>query len=350
MSIQSKLSILIDRLSGTEQLDQLSVHLIAHLRPCTFLTEESLGQLTNYVNSAVQYAKGGEEFRADLDRVVSAARDYTRMIVKGEMEADASLNPGLINWEAVQAQLPPLPTRKGEEQDLAAKGVTGPLADLLLKKSAPARAAARVAYVAAAFKAAFEAGYPALPEYAPTDRALWVWASVEARGVGGSMDTEGAGTARGGVGSLLGSGRKHARDGEAWKAAIASAGEAARLNVQGIPGWPAGYVLADVSYDPANATPGVGGWRHAVNYGGTGLILDHGDRLETWFLGGPASLWAELLSPRHLRAEAVRVAELAMQRGDVELAQKASAAYAGWTGLITAQNEERNALLGLSIF
>jgi hypothetical protein len=115
-------------------------------------------------------------------------------------------------------------------------------------------------------------------------------------------------------------------------------------------GDPKGYVLAEVSFDPANADHGVGGWRAAATYGDTWLILDHGDKLETWFLGGPASLWAELLSPRHLRADAVRVAELAMQRDNVELAQKASASYAGWNSLITAQNEERNALLSLSIY
>ena len=347
MSIETKTAIMIDHLMEAQggELAQLGVHLRSAAR---FLTEESLDTLANYVNSAVEYAKGGAEFRADLDRVTYAAYDYTRMIVRGERDADAELNPGPIAWEAIKATLPALPTRKGEEQGLARMGVTGPLAELFLKKSAPVRAGARADYATAAFTAAFTSAYPS--EYAPTALALWAWASVEGRGVGGRMDTEGAGTARGGVGSLLGSGRKHARDGEAWNAAIASAGDAARLNIQGMSGYPTGYVLAEVSFDPANADHGVGGWRSAVTYGDTWLALDHGDKLEPWFLGGPASLWAELLSPRHLRAEAVRVGELAMQRGDVELAKKASAAYAGWTALIAAQNEERNALLGLSIF
>ncbi len=349
MSIETKTAIMIDHLLGTgdAQLAELADHL---RRAARFLTEESLDSLANYVNSAVTYSRGGDASRDDLGRVVAAAYDFSRMIVRAERDADASLNPPQINWEAVKAQLPLLPTRKGEEQGLARMGVTGPLAELFLKKSAPARSAARADYATAAFTAAFTAGYPALPEYAPTERALWAWASVESRGVGGHMDTEGLGTARGGVGSLLGSGRRNANDGAAWNAVLNQVADAARLNVPGLKGYPTGYALADVSYDPANANPGVGGWRAAVTYGDTGLILDHGDRLERRFLGGPASLWAELLSPRHLRAEAVRVAELAMQRGDVELAKKASAAYAGWAALIAAQNDERNALASLSIY
>jgi hypothetical protein len=104
-------------------------------------------------------------------------------------------------------------TRAALAAELNDAGVTGDAAELVLAATAAGRHAARCE---AARAAAAETG-------APVTAVI-----LDAVGVGGGLGLEGAATARAPWARALGTGRKHARDGGAWSAAIDAARGGAR--------------------------------------------------------------------------------------------------------------------------
>lgn len=230
---------------------------------------------------------------------------------------------GGVDYAAIREGLTPPPTRSAAVAALAEKGVTGPLADLLSRSGGSERAAARVQWLqACAARAVCEEDVYDL---------LVALAIVEGRGIGGILDAGGEGTARTPfAAALCGKGRKQASDGAAWDAAIeAAGGESIRRDVWGEAAgdW---FVLPSLDmgkYDP---------YEDGLLYGWTyplatsmriTICVDTGvGDWDTQVQNG--SRLAQHLGPRHLRAEALRAAQFALQTGRVELAQRASKAYA----------------------
>ena len=230
---------------------------------------------------------------------------------------------GGVNYAEIREGLTPPPTRSAAIAALGTQGVTGPLADLLSRSGGSERAAARVQWIqACAARAVCEEDVYDL---------LVALAIVEGRGVGGILDASGEGTARTPFASALcGKGRKHASDGSAWDAAIqAAGGETVRRDVWGESAgeW---FVLPSLDmgkYDPQEDGL-LYGWTYPLAWtlcitvcvdtgvGDWNIKVQNGSRL------------AEHIGPRHLRAEALRAAQFALRTGRVELAQRASKAYA----------------------
>lgn len=104
------------------------------------------------------------------------------------------------------------PTRKAASEALSAMGVNGAAAELLLQDGARGRHLARVAAARAVLLSKDHMFADAI-----------VVGVAEIIGVGGPLGLAGAGTARHPGLDSLGTGRKHARDGGAWDAAIAAA-------------------------------------------------------------------------------------------------------------------------------
>lgn len=101
----------------------------------------------------------------------------------------------------------------------------GPLQERLLAADAPRRHQARVAAVGRICdEAAYKVTAVTSPEFLAVQCLL---VSADIVGVGGSFVNPGAATDRLPLFSALGKGRKQARDGGAWDAAILAAGEAA---------------------------------------------------------------------------------------------------------------------------
>jgi hypothetical protein len=100
-----------------------------------------------------------------------------------------------------------VPTRRAAALALTAEGVTDAAAELILAAGAAERHAARVAAAAAAAAAA-------------CGRLEHLALVLDAVGVGGTRGLDGAATVRLPPFGGLGSGRKQARDGEAWSAAL----------------------------------------------------------------------------------------------------------------------------------
>lgn len=120
-----------------------------------------------------------------------------------------------------QIDLSTIVTRREAEQTLEAAGVTGAALEALLRDSAPARHQLRV-------RAATEAAHAWAHQFYPAGdfkANLLVMAVLHADcvGVGGKDGVEGTATARHPAFRRCGKGRKRARDGGAWTAAIAEA-------------------------------------------------------------------------------------------------------------------------------
>jgi hypothetical protein len=228
-----------------------------------------------------------------------------------------------VDYAAIREGLTPPPTRSAAVAALGVQGVTGPLADLLSRSGGSERAAARVLWLQ-------ECASRAVCAEDVYD-LLVALAIVEGRGVGGTMDASGEGTARTPFASALcGKGRKQAGDGPAWDAAIQQAGgETVRVEKWGEAGgdW---FVLPSLDmgkYDP---------YEDGLLYGWTyplatsmriTICVDTG--VGDWHTNVQnGSRLAQHLGPRHLRAEALRAAQFAIATGRVELAQRASKAYA----------------------
>lgn len=121
-------------------------------------------------------------------------------------------------------------TRHQMAEELENLGVTGAAAEAILKETATLRHQARVAQ---AKEAAIQAAETLLgrsrgdnleEDWQVRDHAALV-CLFDAAGTGGTANVSGDSTSRLGCFSSLGKGRKQARDGAAWTAAIAAAGE-----------------------------------------------------------------------------------------------------------------------------
>lgn len=230
-----------------------------------------------------------------------------------------------VNYTQIREGLTPPPTRSAAIAALGNQGVTGPLADLLSRSGGSERAAARVQWIqdCASKAVCAEDVY----------KLLVALAIVEGRGVGGTLDAEGAGTARTPfAAALCGKGRKQASDGPAWSAAIeAAGGESVRRDVFGESAgdW---FVLPSIDmgkYDP-HEDGLLYGWTYPLaSTMRITICVPPGSTVGDWDTKAQnGSRLAQHLGPRHLRAEALRAAQFALRTGRVELAQRASKAYA----------------------
>jgi hypothetical protein len=230
-----------------------------------------------------------------------------------------------VDYAAIREGLTPPPTRSAAVAALGVQGVTGPLADLLSRSGGSERAAARVLWLqeCASRAVCAEDVYDLLVSLA----------LLEGRGVGGILDAGGEGTARTPFARwLCGKGRKQASDGAAWDAAIqAAGGETVRVEKWGEAGgdW---FVLPalDVGEYAPYEDGLLYGWTYPLatsmriticvapgaTVGDCDTSIQNGSRL------------AQHLGPRHLRAEALRAAQFAIATGRVEMAKRASKAYA----------------------
>ena len=230
-----------------------------------------------------------------------------------------------VDYAAIREGLTPPPTRSAAIAALGTQGVTGPLADLLSRAGGSERNAARVQWI-------INCASRAVCEEDRND-LLVALALVEGRGVGGILDAGGEGTARTPFARwLCGKGRKMATDGTAWDAAIeAAGGESVRHAVWGEAAgeW---FVLPSLDmgkYDP---------YEDGLLYGWTYPLATSLRITICVAAGSPVGDWdtavqngsrlAQHLGPRHLRAEALRAAQFALATGRIELAQRASKAYA----------------------
>ena len=232
---------------------------------------------------------------------------------------------GGVNYTQIREGLTPPPTRSSAVAALGVQGVTGPLADLLSRSGGSERAAARTQWI-------IDCASRAVCEEDRND-LLVALALVEGRGVGGILDAGGEGTARTPFASALcGKGRKQASDGAAWDAAIeAAGGESIRHAVWGEA---AGEWFVLPALDMGEYAPHEDG----LLYGWTYPLATTLRITICVAAGSPVGDWdtnvqngsrlAQHLGPRHLRAEALRAAQFALQTGRVELAQRASKAYA----------------------
>jgi len=255
-----------------------------------------------------RYRRDNIEDESDEGQIHAAIREYV---------ADVG-----VNYTAIREGLTPPPTRRAAVEALAVQGVTGPLADLLSRGGGSERTEARAKWISdCASRAVCEED---------TYNLLVALALVERRGVGGTLDAGGQGTARTPfAAALCGKGRKQAGDGPAWDAAIQLAGgEATRREVWGESQgeWFVLPALERFDEYQSHVDGLLYGWTFplastlrivvcGVGDGDWRIPVQNGSRL------------AQHLGPRHLRAEAVRAAQYAMTTGRVELARQASYAY-----------------------
>ena len=223
------------------------------------------------------------------------------------------------NWQTTGT---PVLTRRDKLIELKAEGIEGPLADVFAKKDAPLRAASRVARIESCAKAAV----------CEEDHRLFVWALslLEARGVGGHQDASGDGTCRTPfAAAICGKGRRKASDGDAWSAALKEAGDKVFTAQFDFSADRECFVMPDLPAD----------WEQEMELANEGLLdrwtLPLAGRFGVWV--GEEIPWmirfseavvANMFGPRHLRAEALRAGEYALRTQNVELAKKASRAYA----------------------
>jgi hypothetical protein len=254
-----------------------------------------------------RYRRDNIEDESDEGQIHAAIREYV---------ADVG-----VNYTAIREGLTPPPTRRAAVEALAAQGVTGPLADLLSRGGGSERTEARARWIAdCASRAVCEEDREVL---------LFALALLERRGVGGTLDAGGQGTARTPfAAALCGKGRKLAGDGPAWDAAIQLAGSRVDLAT--------GSADAELFVVPAlerfdeyqsHIDGLLYGWTFPLASTLRIVVCGVGD--EDWRVPVQnGSRLAQHLGPRHLRAEALRAAQHALTTGRVELARQASYAYA----------------------
>lgn len=258
------------------------------------------------------YRRDNIEDESDEGQIHAAIRDYV---------ADVG-----VNYTAIREGLIPPPTRRAAVEALAVQGVTGPLADLLSRGGGSERTEARAKWIS-------DCASRAVCEEDKCDLLVAV-ALLEQRGVGGTLDAGGEGTARTPFAeALCGKGRKQAGDGPAWDAAIQLAGgEATRREVWGESQgeWFVLPALERLDEYQAHIDGLLYGWTFPLaNTMRITICTEAGSPIGDWDTRVQnGSRLAQHLGPRHLRAEAVRAAQYAMLTGRVELARRASYAYA----------------------
>ena len=248
---------------------------------------------------------------------------------------------------------------------LADRGVTGAAIDVLVRLGAPARHAARVEFVRAL----------------SDDCDVVAWALLDAVGVGGRAGLMGEGTARHPAFAACGKGRKHASDGAAWTAAIASAAEirragrtvlltaeetpegAHRLCIELRGSGPVSTGTVWSSDDIADPGPSDQPWGLARSEAAapwiavvagvvlariTGIAPDLRDDVLTGVeIEGDAAAWASLYNAAHSAADVRREMEADREREQLIAARAAGVAWAarGGTGpTLEAYNEVRESL------
>ena len=226
--------------------------------------------------------------------------------LNGALEAllKEALLPVEALWLTAAKAVTP-PQNKGQaEAAIAAKGFSGPLLEALLKADGSRRHDERVLYLKKAVPAAVE---ESLKEWYVDSNVYGLAGLIlhsDAAGVGGHADTEGIGTARPALLSLLcGSGRKLAGDGPAWSSAISSAG------YQEVPNFVAGS--------------------HVVYRPDTGELCEYNSAEAEVRVAYrcPAAVAEALIGPRYLRAAALRAASAPVMTDRQPMGAMLSAAF-----------------------
>lgn len=141
-------------------------------------------------------------------------------------------------------------TRRDLLTRLSEAGVGDRIADEVATWTAPDRHRARVAHALATARAAVASGWVGPRDPAREETTARVALLLDAAGVGGRQDIEGAGTLRIPWAATLGKGRHNASDGPAWDAAEVEAGGSVRVR------WdPECRRLVATHYDPTIPAP-----------------------------------------------------------------------------------------------
>lgn len=212
---------------------------------------------------------------------------------------------------------PVVPTRAAEAQKLAASGVTGAAADLILAAGASGRHEARVAAAAAVAASLGPVGPLAI--------------LLDAIGVGGDRGLEGRATKRLPPFRILGTGRKNARDGEAWTAAIRDArGRLPQGDVVTALGHPLRIAVGSEVFAVSELPTEWAAWLRAL--AGTALLsLLRGEKRDdlAWVtFDGEIPAWAEIFNAAAAEAEAAHAAAVAAAEAECAESLHALAALA----------------------